>query len=279
MTPSHEDKTDRGQLASRLRRLRKEAGLTGTELAESVGVSQSKISKLETGHLLPTLEDIAAIGSVLNLSSEDKAELTEIAQSLYLTLSRWRGTPAANISARQRELAVVEEASLHIRVFNPHTFPGLVQTAEFARQLLARRFDSEEELSSVLVERMRRQQSLYTPKKRFSFVLGEPAFRWRIADNEAMRGQLAHLLNLSTLRNIEVRVLSFGDCLPRVPHGSFALFDEKLVTLETFTGELSLKESGDISEFAGVFEELHAAATRGKRCRDLITSVMNNSFA
>ncbi|GAA4181955.1 hypothetical protein GCM10022252_07090 [Streptosporangium oxazolinicum] len=44
-------------LAEKLKTLRKQAGLTGDRLARLCSMSQSKISKIETGKLTPALTD------------------------------------------------------------------------------------------------------------------------------------------------------------------------------------------------------------------------------
>ena len=51
----------KSDLAQELRRLRRQAGLTGDRLAARAGMSQSKISKIETGKILPSLLDVAAL--------------------------------------------------------------------------------------------------------------------------------------------------------------------------------------------------------------------------
>ncbi|MBF8185654.1 helix-turn-helix transcriptional regulator [Nonomuraea sp. K274] len=45
-------------LGELLRRLRKDAGLTGKDLAERAQVAQPSISRIETGQLLPTPETV-----------------------------------------------------------------------------------------------------------------------------------------------------------------------------------------------------------------------------
>ncbi|WP_157570568.1 helix-turn-helix domain-containing protein [Microtetraspora malaysiensis] len=54
-----EDRRDRlRELGELLRRLRKDAGLTGKDLAQRAGVAQPTISRMETGRLLPTPETV-----------------------------------------------------------------------------------------------------------------------------------------------------------------------------------------------------------------------------
>jgi len=49
------------ELASLLIRLRNEAGLTQAELARRVGTTQSAIARMESGKVIPRLENLARI--------------------------------------------------------------------------------------------------------------------------------------------------------------------------------------------------------------------------
>ena len=51
---------------------------------------------------------------------------------------------------------------------------------------------------------MQRQQVLYDQGKRFEFLLLENALQLRVCPVEVFRGQLGHLLALSTLSNVEL---------------------------------------------------------------------------
>jgi transcriptional regulator with XRE-family HTH domain len=66
------------ELALALRDARKAAGLTGDRLAARCGISQSKISKLETGKVLPSTSDVERILSALGVGEERQRELAAL---------------------------------------------------------------------------------------------------------------------------------------------------------------------------------------------------------
>jgi transcriptional regulator with XRE-family HTH domain len=68
------------ELALALRDARKAAGLTGDRLAARCGISQSKISKLETGKVLPSTSDVERILSALGVGEERQRELAALAR-------------------------------------------------------------------------------------------------------------------------------------------------------------------------------------------------------
>src|ERR1700761_786769 len=77
---------DRERLATALRDLRQGAGLTGVEAARRAGMSQPKISKLETGRLLPSVSDLHALLSLYRAGQAARDELLGIAGRLHATI-------------------------------------------------------------------------------------------------------------------------------------------------------------------------------------------------
>jgi transcriptional regulator with XRE-family HTH domain len=84
----------RNDLAHALRELRQRAGLTGDRLAARSGMSQSKISKIETGRVLPSLADVERLLTALNAQSG-------LVDEIY-TLARVANTEYADLRASLR---------------------------------------------------------------------------------------------------------------------------------------------------------------------------------
>lgn len=72
----------RSELAEALRTLRRASGLTGARLAARVGMSQAKISKIETGRVLPSALDVERILDALGVQpgDEEVTRLLELAR-------------------------------------------------------------------------------------------------------------------------------------------------------------------------------------------------------
>ena len=63
-----------------MREARKAAGLTGERLAARCGISQSKISKIETGKVLATVTDVERILTALGARQDLTDELLALAR-------------------------------------------------------------------------------------------------------------------------------------------------------------------------------------------------------
>ncbi len=125
------------ELALALREARKRAGLTGDRLAARCGISQSKISKLQTGKVLPSATDVERTLSALGASENDQRELAVLARLANTEFQNIRASLRRGLHQKQRELAALEADSHHIRYFLPLMITGLLQAPEYARASLA----------------------------------------------------------------------------------------------------------------------------------------------
>src|SRR4051794_1766958 len=66
---------DRCDLATALRDLRTASGLSGERLARRCGMSQSKVSRIETGRLLPTVVDVDRMLTALGVDTATRTGL------------------------------------------------------------------------------------------------------------------------------------------------------------------------------------------------------------
>src|SRR5215467_11510213 len=127
LQPTSEWLTQPGGLAQRLRSMRKAAGLTGEQLAESLGWSRPKVPKIENGHQMPSEQDVmdwvAACGQ-----PEDKAdELLEVLSEGQAVHRQWRQRLRHGHAATQNEWDTLIRKATVIRNFEIVVIPGLLQ--------------------------------------------------------------------------------------------------------------------------------------------------------
>jgi transcriptional regulator with XRE-family HTH domain len=124
------------EVAAGLRDASKATGLTGERLAARCGISQSKISKIETGKVLATATDVERILTALETGQDRAAELgsARLANTEFLSV---RTSLRRGLQQKQRELAALEADARHIRFFLPLMITGLLQTPEYARASIA----------------------------------------------------------------------------------------------------------------------------------------------
>lgn len=268
----------RNALGKRLRELRQQAELTGKQLAESFRWPASKISKLENGRQTPTDGDIRAWVQATNSETETEALLASL-HTLEIQHAEWRRLLKSGLRSHQNELAQQEQKIKLCRVFEPVVIPGLLQTPEYARARFAQAVMVHKvpnDINEAVQARMRRQEMLYRQDKRFHFVLTEAALCYRLCPSETMLGQLDRLISLSSLRNVRLGVIAAEAQYVVDPRHGFWLLDNDVVTVETYSAELNLRQPQEIELYSSIFEKLAAVASYGIAARAIITRVIDH---
>ncbi|WP_017559383.1 helix-turn-helix domain-containing protein [Nocardiopsis baichengensis] len=261
-------------LGTRLRELRTESGLTGRELAASLGWAHSKVSKLENGRQTAAQADLEAWANACGCS-EAAGELVSLLRTMETRYRTWRRQLASGHRARQEAGLAESQRTLVFRGFQDSCIPGLFQTAEYARCMFAAGsafHRSPRDTDEAVRARIRRQELLYEPGRRFRFVLWEAALYMRICPPEVMAGQLDRLTGLLGLDTVELGIVPFSAQLPiPIAHG-FWIYDERLVTVENLNAELWLEDSADIEVYERAWDSFAEVAVYGHRAHRLIAA-------
>jgi transcriptional regulator with XRE-family HTH domain len=267
----------RRALGLRLRELRRVAGLTGQQLAESLAWPPSKISKLENGRQTPTDSDVRAWTNATDTGAEAEALLASL-HTLELQHAEWARQMRGGLRPIQSALLEEEQRVRLFRAFETSVIPGLLQTAEYARARLeeaARQFETVKDVDEAVKVRVQRQEILYRQDKRFHFVLTEAALRYRRCSIEVMLAQLDRLVALSALRNVRLGIIGFETKYPVGPLHGFWLRDNDRVMVETYSAELNLAQPQEVELYGRVFEQLAEAASYGSAARAIILRVID----
>ena len=246
-----------------MRTLRRNAGLTGVELARLVGVSQSRISRIETGHLVPQPDEVDRLATALNLDADARNELQDSARAARSTLRSWRLLHTPGVAKHQDEIARLEQTATRLRLFQPNLVPGLLQTAAYARHAIDLATDAQD-IGIGVARRMARQAILYDRGRSFEFLITEGALRWRIVPTEVHQGQLNHLASLATLANVSIGVIPFRAQVRALQNTMFCLFDDALAYAETMTGEATTEDRNELAQYSAIFAALSESAVTGE---------------
>ncbi|WP_017623150.1 helix-turn-helix domain-containing protein [Nocardiopsis chromatogenes] len=268
--------TARHALGTRLRELRSDAGLSGRSLADLLGWPPSKVSKLENGRQTASGDDLRAWAAACAAPGA-AGELIAQRRAMETHYASWRRQLAAGTRARQRAFGQDENASARIRVFESACVPGLLQTPEYARHMLRRTVElhraPDGDVEEGVRARMRRQEVLYEPHRRFEVLMWEPALRMLICPEEVMAGQLDRIAGMVGMRSVDIAVVPAGARLRVVPSHGFWIFDDRMVVVETIGAELRLDDPEAVVPYRAVFEALSAAAVREAAAHRLLARI------
>jgi len=259
-------------LGIRLRDLRRDAGMTGRQLAAECGWTPSKITKIEYGRQLPSEADIRDWCIACRLPSEIP-DLVAAVRTINAQFVDWRRSLRFGTKSRQRANLEMYEKTTLFRVWEPSVMPGLIQTADYARGVLTTVVDFHgipDDIEEGVEARIDAQRVLTHGDRRFLLLVGQSALYTLVTDAGVMRRQLERLLDATRLARVSIGVvpLSAPYTVPR--NNAFTIYDDRLVTVATYTAELSLTQRHEIGTYSRAFDRLLALAVRGGNARKMI---------
>lgn len=249
------------QIGEQLRTFRENAGSTTSALAETLGISQSRLSRIENGLFRPTVELVAAAAKELRIPSKEKEVLLTAAKSLFAEYNSWQVLARNGLSGLQIEAHEIEAQTKSIRSFQIATIPGLLQTADYARCILSKS-DTElhGDVDDAVIERLKRQAVMENPKKRFQFVISEAALQSAVCSQSIMKAQIETLVAVASKHNVSISILPLKAKPPVLLWTSFTLFDDWEVRLETLTAGITVTDPAAVKAYAKHYRRLSASS-------------------
>ncbi|WP_411079979.1 helix-turn-helix domain-containing protein [Streptomyces sp. cmx-18-6] len=265
---------NRSELGVALRVLRNASGMEAKAVARSAVMSPSKLSRIETGKISPSADDVDRVLTAIGVSESVKAEYLDAARAAATEATAWRLIQRAGLHKAQRRLRELEARMNLLRLFQPALVPGLLQTPEYMKAILSRYDDlSEETVRRTAGARIDRQEVLYDETKTFQFVITEPVLRWLIVPPTVMVGQLDRLVSASRLPNVDIRVVPLGGRKHDIANHAFVIRDDRAVTVETVHAEMVVTDPRDVSLYVSKFEGFSETAVSGDDMRALIEGI------
>ncbi|MBW4717583.1 helix-turn-helix domain-containing protein [Saccharothrix obliqua] len=271
MTAPERSRLARERLSRELRRLRTEAKMTGTATARATGMSQSKLSKIENGMLLPSVTDVERLVAELSATRETRVELVELARQLHAEAETRRVVLHRGAHRHQQTVARIEARATTSRFFQNAGVPALLQSENYLRVVLSAT-PSHEQDTAIATLRSRRAR-MDDVGKRFVFLLAEAALRWRMGSADLMCEQIEHLGQLMRRPNVQLGVVPWTADANLVALHGFQVYDERVVTLSVLTGNATITDPHDVREYLTLFGRLERLAVRGEALEDLLEQI------
>jgi transcriptional regulator with XRE-family HTH domain len=276
------DRLDQRQrLGAELRRVRELSGRSGRELAQRIGISQSKVSRAESGSALLSMPEVAAWASATQASPDVADRLSALTEAAYAEVRNW-DSALGDRSHIQGDIQTLEERARQILTFQSSVVPGLLQTAEYARRVFGMvpgRYP-QDAIPAVVAARLDRQLALFAGEQRFEFLITEAALRWRPGPAALLCAQLDRIASLSTLDNVSVGLIPLSvEAVTNTSHG-FALLDmaergegDATVLVETIHANLVVTDPESTALYRARWSLLKQMAVYGDEARAFLAIV------
>jgi transcriptional regulator with XRE-family HTH domain len=289
--PDHGSPTvRRRRLAAELRRLRERAGFTGDEVAERLGWSGSKISRIELHRIGIKPADLRRLLDLYSVSDAHREDLLALSRETDKT--GWLESVTANVRGDYAAFLNAEAEAQSVWNWEPQVIPGLLQTPEYARAVMLgwhQMFpvppgDVERRVEARLV----RQQVLERdPPLMVSAVIDESVLYRRLGDVSVMRGQLERLAEVAELANVTIQILPLsGDHL--IGTGAFIYMKfaqvhdiplHDIVTVEHLAGSWYIEEEQDTYQYLKTFEALIETSLVPQDSQNLISRIAQETWS
>jgi transcriptional regulator with XRE-family HTH domain len=269
------------QLARELRHLREDKRWTGEQAAGEVGWEQSKISRMETAKMRITSGEVMELCEAYGIDGEQRARLVQLARSARHR--DWWHEYSDIVKKGFIDFLAFEAEAQTSRGYEAQVIPGILQTSDYARAILAGSLPKfSEEVDRGVQIRLARQQRVTQSKNPLNiWVVIDEAVLHRVVDSPAvMRTQLQHLLDVGELTTVSIQVLPYSTGNHAAIDGPFVLltFDgyPDLLYIEHLMGCVYLEKPSETGRGSRVFEHLRSAALNTGDSTTLIREQMKN---
>lgn len=229
-----------------------------------MGRSPGWLSHVEAGRLRISITDLGTLLEIYGLTEQDPLlhELIERARSLS---NPWWSSLTGLLDRRDVAFLANEAEADLIRTYEVALIPGLLQTEQYARAVLATRLPAAapEVVDRRLGVRMSRQQVLMRPgPAELHAVISEAALAFQVGGPEVHAQQIRHLIDQAAKPNIRIQILPFTAGALPAGHGSFTLLnfgpdEPRLASAEQQGSSTWLtQDASEVAELAAVFDTL-----------------------
>ncbi|MFJ2897566.1 helix-turn-helix domain-containing protein [Streptomyces sp. NPDC087218] len=276
LSPSTRVQEARDRVASRLRALRIDAGLTGQQLAERLGWQGSKVSRLQSGRTQPSARDIEVWSRACGAPGEaiDIVAALRQAQEMY---TEWRRVQRAGLRGVQQARRPLYERTTVMRVYSSSVIPGMLQTRRYAQALLAEisRFNRTPDDSDAAADaRVERSRIIQRAGRRFPILIEESVLHRQIGGADVMAEQLGHLLQAASLPSVTLGVIPARSGA-MWPLETFTVFDTEQVTVELLTAAITITAPSEVAQYLASHDEMSAVAVHGPGAVRLIARAVS----
>jgi transcriptional regulator with XRE-family HTH domain len=270
------------RLGTELRKLRERAGLTSTAAAAKLGVQQARVSMIEAGRYAVGADRVRSMARSYTCADDDLVDA--LADMTGGRTRGWWDEYREHLPTSFADMAELEHQAHGLRVALVIHIPGLLQTVDHARAVIReaapplRAYEVEHRLS----HRMKRQAILYGDNPvSYAAVIHEAALRMEFGGVATVRAQLEHLVAMSEMDNVSIRVIPFGGgTFPGTGQsfdyvmGSVPQLDA--VQLDSAQGTQFMDAEAELAKYRAVLERMEATALSAVESRDFIHGIMRS---
>ncbi|MFT2019700.1 helix-turn-helix domain-containing protein [Streptomyces sp. 796.1] len=275
--PSSNAQAAREALAGRLKEIRRDAGLTGGDLAARCGWHKAKSSRIENARTTPSDADISAWCAACGVPDQ-AADLIAANRAVETMYVQWRRLHRSkSLRHIQEGRVALHERTRLFRTYSSDVVPGFLQTEGYATAVLQSVVwlrDLPDDIPQAVAARLARARVLREGDHRFVMLIEEDVLRHQMGDANTMAQQLRHLSSAMSLPSVSLGVIPVKGQRPIWPVETFNVYDDEQVTVELLTAKVTVTAPSEVRDYLKTFAELQRQAVYGRQARSLIASAI-----
>jgi hypothetical protein len=253
------------ELGRRLLSAQQKAGFNGLELAAKLEWTASMVSRMMSGHRPASDVQAARLLTVCGVFGAERDEILRLCRpdsDIGLRLADSEHLPVYLAHAR---------GAVRLVEFQSGIVPWMLQTPEYTRALIAESSAAPAEREAHITARRTLAQLMTLP--RLDVLVHEWALRTPVQDATVMSGQLHHLIQMSILPSVSVRVVPIGCGVHAGQRGPFTLLEFRQwspVLCREDPVAVLLDDDPVIASYRSIADHLTTIALDEPRSRELI---------
>ncbi|MDH6114545.1 hypothetical protein P3T36_000945 [Kitasatospora sp. MAP12-15] len=259
------------RLGAELRTWRTEHDRTLTEATEGLrGWNAGRLSKVERGLMPVNANDLTAFLDHNGVAGQDREDLLDLVRE-GPSRQWWLDHDFADtISPAFAEYLAMEADASHMVEYFPSAFPGLLQTPDYAREMIEAGIGSlsEEQLEAAAEVRVLRQRRLTEPPVlEVEGYFGEVALLIA-ADQKVLADQIRHAIKVAQYPNVTLSMVPLSAGRPGILNSGVTLLgfadepgeENGFVFVEAVGGMLPRRSGRDVRRTRRTFDRLRRHA-------------------
>lgn len=267
-------------LGRRLQDLRSAAKLTAKEAGDLIRQAPTSVTRMERAEVSLKWATVKALLETYGVAEAEAQEFLDLTEQAKVP-GWWQGYRDA-LPSWFAVYVSLETSAAQIRLYEPHVVPGLLQTEDYARDVLSVGLPavSSEELERRVALRMERRVLVTRPDPPHVWVvMDETVLRRPASSTDVMQAQLDHLIEVAQLPHVTVQVASFKAGLHPGAFGPFTLFRfqvsefPEVVCTDSLSGANYMEDRVEVALYREVLDRMTSQAMSKRRTWEFLGDV------
>ncbi|MFE3197823.1 helix-turn-helix domain-containing protein [Embleya sp. NPDC059237] len=267
-------------------RLRARRGRTPAKaVGDAIGVTAAQVTRIETGDRTCTDQMFDRFVELYGIEGQDLVDLRELLEQARDETPPWWYAFGEVVSANYATVLEYEADARLRRDYQPVLIPAHLQTEAYSREVTSLGWSAlgPDQIDSLVEVRSMRQRRLYEPKPLFvEAVITQAAVTFEVGGPEAHLELLDHLLEITKLPNVDLRIIPYTAGAGGTHTGAFNVFsydggDPDVAFSEGVSGSVFMNDPRDLVRVNRLFKNLGKVALSADDTRALIKAKRNRT--